>query len=208
MKYIDLSHTIVDHMPVFPGDPETSLVSVASIKTNGYTDHKLTSVMHVGTHIDAPFHMIEGGKWMSEISLDSFMGPGVFVNAKGKSIIDQDLLKGVTFPPRAIVLLYTGMDKKYGTREYETDYPSITQEFATIIASSKARMICMDMINPDTESDFPIHKILLGSDVLIGENLTGLSALVGVSQFDVIALPLKLHADAAFARIVAVIQEE
>lgn len=84
MTYIDVSHTFIDNMPVFPGDPATSLKQITSVETNGYTDHQLSTVMHVGTHMDAPLHMIEGGKYMDEFPPEKFVGPGVLVNVYKK----------------------------------------------------------------------------------------------------------------------------
>lgn len=43
------------------------------------------------------------------------------------------------------------------------------------------------------------------NDILIIENLTRLEQLVGVQNFEVIALPLKLATDSALARVVAVV---
>jgi kynurenine formamidase len=48
-----------------------------------------------------------------------------------------------------------------------------------------------------------VHKILLAKPVLIIENLTHLEKLAGVDSFEVFALPMKLEADAAPARVVA-----
>jgi kynurenine formamidase len=203
MKYIDLTHTFVDNMPVFPGDPETSLKQITSIPKEGYTDHKLTTVMHVGTHMDAPLHMIDGGKYMDEMPVHRFAGQGVVIDVRGKSEIDVDVLSGKNISKRSIVLLLTGMDKKYGAPSYNEGYPKITEAFAKEIVSLGVHIIGMDMLNPDTEESYPIHKILLSKDVLIIENLTNVDSLVDVSEFEVLAFPVKLHAEAAPVRVVA-----
>lgn len=203
MTYIDLSHTFVDTMPVFPGDPATSLKQITTIAANGYTDHQLTSVMHVGTHMDAPLHMIEGGKYMDEFPPEKFVGPGVLVRVYNKPVIDVDALNGLSISQGSIVLLYTGMAEKYGTDAYNTDYPRITQAFAEKLVSCGVAIVGMDMINPDKEETYPIHKTLLSNDVLIIENMTNMQSLVGVPSFDVLAFPVKLHAEAAQVRVIA-----
>ncbi len=203
MNYIDLSHTFIDNMPVFPGDPSTSLKQITTIEKNGYTDHQLSTVMHVGTHMDAPLHMIENGKYMDEYPPEKFVGPGVLVNVYKKSVIDVDALHGVTLQNGSIVLLYTGMSEVYGTQNYNTDYPKITEGFAQTLVDKGVSIVGMDMLNPDKEESFPIHKILLSKDVLIIENLTHLNALSGVKKFEVFAFPIKLHAEAASVRVIA-----
>jgi kynurenine formamidase len=203
MNYIDLSHTFTDNMPVFPGDPLTSLKQITTIAENGYTDHQLSSVMHVGTHMDAPLHMIEGGKYMDEYPPEKFIGPGVLVNVYKKSVIDVDALEGITVPKKSIVLLYTGMSEHYGTEYYNSEYPKITEDFAKKLVELGVSIIGMDMLNPDKEESFPIHKILLSKEVLIIENLTNLHLLSGATNFEVFAFPIKLHAEAASVRVVA-----
>ncbi len=203
MKYIDITHTFIDNMPVIPGDPPTTLKQITTIEKNGYVDHALTTVMHVGTHMDAPLHMIEGGKYMDEMPVEHFAGPGVFINAYKKSVIDVELLNGVTIPEKSIVIVYTGMAEVYGKPEYMTDYPRITEAFARAIVKNSAKIIGMDILNPDKEETYPVHKILLSKDVLIIENLTNLQSLVGVSSFDVFAFPVKIHAEASAVRVVA-----
>ncbi|MBN2752099.1 MAG: cyclase family protein, partial [Rhodospirillaceae bacterium] len=60
MRFIDLSHTFGPDMPAYPGDPIPKLQQIASIPEHGYTAFQLDSGMHVGTHMDAPQHMIPG----------------------------------------------------------------------------------------------------------------------------------------------------
>ncbi len=202
MTYIDVSHTFVDNMPVFPGDPATTLKQITTIAANGYTDHQLSTVMHVGTHMDAPLHMIEGGKYMDEFPPEKFTGPGVMVNVYKKPVIDVDALEGLSIQKGSIIMLYTGMSEVYGTEDYNTTYPKITEAFAKKLVELDVSIVGMDMLNPDTDESFPIHKILLSKEVLIIENLTNISALVNASGFDVFAFPVKLHAEAAPVRVV------
>lgn len=60
----------------------------------------------------------------------------------------------------------------------------------------------MDTPSPD-RVPYAVHRLLLASNILIMENLAHLDQLLGVAQFEVFALPLKLHADAAPVRVVA-----
>jgi len=60
----------------------------------------------------------------------------------------------------------------------------------------------MDTPSPDGPP-FPVHKALLSEHILIIENLTNLDKLLEVNRFRVLAVPLKLKADAAPARVIA-----
>jgi len=78
MKLIDLTHTFIEDMPVYPGDPASKLKQIANIEKDGFVDHEIKTAMHVGTHMDAPLHMIQDGKKLSELSLEKFFWSGCF----------------------------------------------------------------------------------------------------------------------------------
>ena len=59
-----------------------------------------------------------------------------------------------------------------------------------------------DSPSPDT-APFATHKKLLGHGILIIENLVNLERLLGVGEFEVVALPVKFAADGGLARVVA-----
>ena len=63
-------------------------------------------------------------------------------------------------------------------------------------------MVCMDSPSPDLYP-FEIHKLLLENNILLAENLTNFDSLLSVNNFEIIALPLKIHADSSPARIIA-----
>lgn len=201
MKIIDLTHAFTADMPAYPGDPKSELLQATSIAKDGYTDHKLTTLMHVGTHMDAPLHMIPNGKTMDEIEPDKFFGPGILIDARGQSSVNADLLTNVSIPADSFVLVYTGYEDKWKTDAYFVDHPPITESFAKRLVELKVHGVGMDMIGPD-EPPFPTHKILLGHEILIIENMTNLKQLLEKS-FDIIALPAKFATDAAPVRVIA-----
>jgi kynurenine formamidase len=203
MKLIDLTHTFTDNMPVFPGDPDATLKQSVFIEKEGNNDHTLTTAMHVGTHIDAPLHMISDGKRIDQLDLDQFLGTGILVDARGKKKIDIDLLENKVIPAHAIVLILTGRDKHFGTEDYFSKYPEITQDFAQTMIDHNVNIVGIDTASPEHNPPWDIHKMLLRNNILILENLTNLEKLLNVKEFEVIALPPKLHSDASPVRVIA-----
>lgn len=203
MKYIDLTHTFTSDMPAYPGDPKSTLEQVAHIEKDTFNDHKLTTVMHVGTHMDAPLHMIENGKKIDEINLERFFGKGLLIDVRGKKEIDSSVLEGIQIEKGSIVLLYTGFGNKYRTEGYFKDYPEIKEDFVNKMVELGVKSVGMDMLGPDYDKPWLAHKILLGKNITILENLTNLDQLLDVKDFEVIALPAKLQADAAPVRVIA-----
>lgn len=205
MKYIDLTHTFVAGMPVYPGDPIPELTQIADLHKEGYTDYQIKTGMHVGTHIDAPLHMIDGGKRLSDIAVEKFFGRGCLIDARSASIVKADLLTKSSAKRGDIILVMTGFSQKYRQPEYYEQYPEIGENFAGKAIELGVKIIGMDTPSPD-RPPFKVHKLLLGQEILIIENLTNLESLLGVKDFEIFALPAKLHTEAAPVRVIARIQ--
>lgn len=202
MTIIDLTQTFTPDMPVYPGDPKSSLNRVAEISKDGFTDHEIKSVMHIGTHMDAPLHMIQDGVKMSEINAERFIGRGVLIDAREVKEVGVGLLENHDVKAGTIILVMTGLSAHYRDSNYFDVFPNIIEEFAQRCVELGVKIVGMDTPGPD-RPPFPTHKILLGNGILIVENLTNLEKLIGVDNFEVIALPMKLEADAAPVRVVA-----
>lgn len=112
------------------------------------------------------------------------------------------LLKGNTIGKNGMVLVMTGHGQKFREPDYYTTYPEISEGFAKKLMDRGVSIIGMDTPSPD-RPPFAVHKILLGNNVLIIENLTNLEALLDIPHFEVIALPAKFHTDAAAVRVIA-----
>ncbi|OGD93194.1 hypothetical protein A2697_01435 [Candidatus Curtissbacteria bacterium RIFCSPHIGHO2_01_FULL_41_44] len=199
MKFIDLSVSLNENTPVYPGDPQVKVQKVGILEKDGYQDHLISFGNHNGTHIDAPSHMIAGGKNLDKISPDQFIGRGVCIKVDKKFDLEQ--VKKVDIQQGDIVLFHSGMTSVYHQPAYYNDYPAMSEEVANYLVDKKVKMVGVDMCSPDKEP-FPVHRILLKRNILIIENLTNLAQLAG-KNFNVYALPIKLQIDGAPARVIA-----
>lgn len=200
--FVDLSVSINEQTPVYPGDPAIIIERVATLAKDDYCGHHISIGTHAGTHIDAPMHMLEGGKSLDQMPLEQFIGNGRLVEATGNNF---DAVKKMNLKAGDIVLFHTGMSDKYHDPIYFEDYPAMSQEVAEYLVESKVKMVGVDTCSIDNTDGFPIHRILLGGDVLIIENLTNLDRLAG-KKFKLFALPLNLQIDASPARVIAELQ--
>jgi len=203
LQVIDLTHKFTASIPVHSCDEPASITKIRNLADNKYNDWKLSTGMHVGTHIDGPGHLTNSSMVMSDISIDKFVGEGCLIDARNKSI-DIELLKGIHLNENFIVLILTGFDKKFGTEEYFTKYPVLTPEFVQELARHKVKMVGLDFFSPD-HYPFEVHKLLFENNILIIENLTNLESLVGVKKSTVVALPLKIATDSSLARVIAMV---
>lgn len=202
MKLIDLTHTIHQNIPVYPGDEKVQLEQVKNIDRDGYTNFRLSAEVHSGTHVDGPLHLISDGMSMSELGPEQFTGKGVLIDIRGeKRIAMKESFRELSFSER-IVLFYSGFDQYFDQPEYFTAHPVISDELAVFLAEQKVKMIGIDWPSPD-HYPYPIHQILLKNNILILENLTSLGQLVHESDFEVFAFPLKIEADSSLVRVIA-----
>jgi len=199
---IDLSVELNEKTPIYPGDPETRISTAGILEKDGYQDHYVCVSTHVGTHMDAPSHMVVGGQNLDVFSLDRFSGRGVYIKT-GRSF-DLNEISKIPISVDDIVLFHTGMSDVYHEKSYYDDYPAIPEGVANYLVEKGVKIVGVDMCSVDNPP-FPVHKILLSKNILIIENLTNLSALAG-RPFKIYAFPIKLQIDGAPVRVVAEIE--
>ena len=205
MKVYDLTHTIANDMPVYPGTEQPRLTTACTIDEVGYRETLLHMFSHTGTHMDAPAHMLRQGAALDSYPADKFIGAAQVVDCRGESAITLPLLKNQDLQGVDFVLFCTGWDKKWGTSDYFRDFPCLTPEAAAYLAALPLKGVGEDSISldPCESTDFPNHLTLLGADLVNTENLTGLEALLG-RRFTFVTLPLKLeNADGCSCRAIA-----
>ena len=74
MKIYDISQEVFG-CQVYAGDPMPEKELLSSMeKGDPYNLTAFRMCAHNGTHIDAPFHFIQGGKTVDSIDIDTFIG--------------------------------------------------------------------------------------------------------------------------------------
>ena len=207
MKVVDLSRTIggEDHLEV-PG-LGFGAVDYRLIHTHeqhGRTNADLKFNIHEGTHIDPPYHFIRDGATIDQIPLETLIAPGFLFRlndvAPGEAIALEKVLASGTPPDDLrgyIVIIDSGWGKQAMSGDvYYSKAPYLSQGLADWLVAKHVRGVGLvnppDKVDPPPrQGDAPIHRTLLGNDVLIIENLTNLDAITS-SEFTVIALPLKI----------------
>ncbi len=204
-KIIDLSQRIYNNMPVHPYDEEAVVERNRDLAADKYTNTQVSLGMHVGTHIDAPAHLIENGKGIESYDLAHFMGKACVIDVFGEKII---LLKEAykdKIRSCDIVLLYTGYGDYFEKEEYYSENaPVLSKEFAEYIVKKQIKMVGMDLPSPD-RYPYEVHKILLDNDVLIIENLNNLQKLLDIKHFSFCAMPICIDAEASITRAIAIV---
>ena len=74
MKIIDLTHTIAENMPVYPGTEGPKLTTANTYETDGFKETLLKMYSHTGTHMDPPAHLYSHGKTLDRFPASHFEG--------------------------------------------------------------------------------------------------------------------------------------
>lgn len=181
----------------------------------GRETRKITFSTHTGTQVDAPLHFIENGISIEKIPLETLVGKVQILDfghkGPGSSISKNDL-KEIVLQER--IIFKFGWEKNWPRKSYYKDYPYFTKDAALHLVENKVKLIGFDTPSPDdpsyplsgnnlgTEADSPIHKILLGNNIILLEYLCNLSTLDDLDGWSIAALPLKIKgADGSPARI-------
>lgn len=202
-QYIDLSRTIFDNEPTFPGDNPTILSKTNFLENDGFNSYQLTSGLHTGTHLDGPAHMTSSPTLISDMDINSFFGKAIVLNVKNQPIIlwqdyYRELGCGCDF-----LILQTGMEHFYGSNKYYNEYPMVDIAFAENLVELNIKFLGIDSPSPDYHP-YAIHQKLLSNNISIIENLSNLDQLPN-TRFEIVALPLKIATDSAPVRVIAVL---
>ena len=213
LNIVDLSHVISPAMPVYPGTPSPVIKTAFCIRENGFLEKQITLCSHTGTHIDAPAHMLEGGKTLDQLPIDRYSGRAFVFDATSikKPCIDvQDLVPcHKVLEISDFILLRTGWGRFWGTPKYFLEYPVLTGKAAAWLGRFDLKGIGMDVISADRDDsvDYPVHKLLFGRGLIVIENLAGLDRLLH-QRFIFSCFPLKIeHAEGSPVRAVAMIDD-
>ena len=216
MSLLDLSHTIVADMPQWASDNQPLKLHRRSL--HGPDSHMSSSLeigCHVGTHIDAPLHFLDGQPGLDRLPVDHFVGPGRVVDCRPQVAamaepgpLGAEVLSGLNLDAVDFVLLLTGWDRFWGQDRYYQAWPYLSAELAAAVAAAGLKGIGLDTPSLDSLTGHVAHDLCAAAGLVNIENLTGLDQLVD-RNFQFQCLPLKLHdTEASPVRAVAVMEAQ
>lgn len=198
-KMIDISQPISSKTAVYPGDTPFHYDLEESIEKNG--SHNLTAFTmspHVGTHTDAPAHVVGSMKdtkgLAGTLSLEPFLGPCKVIDlAPYSTAISIDQLLGRinkedVFSKR--LLFKTRHDNRYDV--FENEYAFFSFELIEMLHRMGVLLVGLDTPSVDDihAKELRVHHELISKKISWLENLDLTKAAEG--SYYLIALPLKL----------------
>ncbi len=200
MKIYDISQEVFD-CTVFPGDPQPERIRMQRIADGDICN--LTGInmcAHNGTHVDAPYHFIDGAKTIEQVDIDRFIGLA-YVTAFTGQITAKDAERIMEMAKEA--------DKEHSASQ---DKPSdrilvkgkavVTEEAAKVFAKERIKLFGNESqtVGPE-DAPMAVHLTMLSKEIVLLEGIRLADVPEGVYMLN--AAPINLGgADGAPCRAV------
>lgn len=209
MIIVDLTQHMANDMPLYPGMPRPSFVDTARVEADGYGMSEYHLMNHIGTHIDAPSHLVVGAN-LDDMPLQRLVTEAVVLDfsrhAPGPLTLAEIGPHLERIQAGDIVLIYSGGSRHWGTDAYWTGwcYPDAQAAHALIQRDISAIGFDGPSADPVETTTFDFHRVWLSAGRLILENLTNLDQLP--ARVLLVVAPMKVKgANGAPARIFALV---
>ncbi len=209
MKIYDISLTVTPSLPVWPGDPSVRLERVSKMEEGEHNNvSQIACGVHVGTHVDAPYHFIADGNTIERLPLEVLIGPAQVIElpADCDLIGAEDLKQAGIEDGMQRVLLKTANNRYWQQPglPFQQDFVSVAPDGAQYLVERGVKLIGIDYFSIAPFGDsVPTHRTLLGAQVVVleGANLSEVPA----GKYQLYCLPVKLGgSDGAPARAVLI----
>ena len=149
LQMVELSHVWGHGVPSYPGQDDVKIFRTVKHAQHGVMAHHIKTVMHTGTHMNAPLHLIQRGEDLACISVDRLFGNGVVLNIPKKSyeVINAKDLETATpgVQNGDIVVIVTGWHHKYSdAMEYFGESPGLTKDAAEWLVKKNCKLVAVD----------------------------------------------------------------
>jgi arylformamidase len=198
---IDITRALVSGHPVWPGDDPFEIKPTGRIAEGDLVNTTtITLPVHLGTHVDAPYHYAQEGAPLGAVPLERWCGEAVVIDAcAAAEAVTPAVLDGLELPAR--VLFYTGQPAHW--QAFPEDFTPLTTELIAALAQRGVKVVGTDSPSVDAlgSNSLPVHQACFDYDLLIIEGLN--LAEVKPGRYRLFCLPLHLpEADGAPARAV------
>jgi arylformamidase len=189
-RIIDISTPLDADTPSYAGDPVFSRTVLSSIAPDGsgYNLSTLAMSAHSGTHIDAPAHFLAKGKTIDQVPARRWISPAVVIDLPGPGSIDAAQLERRGILRGDAVLLRA--NARRAADAGPDDFSALTPDAAALLVEKKINLVGIDALSIESYHDpeFPVHKKLLRSNILIIEGLR--LSHVRPGRYTLVATPL------------------
>ena len=172
MKIYDISQEVFS-CTVFPGDPAPQREVLSSMSEGAlYNLTALHMCAHNGTHVDAPYHFINDGKTIEQVSLEQFVGACYVAEHEGVVTAEdaKEILHKAKLTSAKSNLAYGNADAS--KRILIKGKAEVSAEAARVFADANILLIGNESqtVGPEN-APMEVHLILLGAGVVLLEGI-------------------------------------
>jgi arylformamidase len=208
MQIYDITLTIENGMPVWPGDPEVKVERIREIGNDSYMNlSQICMSVHTGTHVDAPLHFLPKGVGVDQISLKLLTGRVYVLEMLKANLITAEALEKADIPPRTRRLIIKTRNSQLWSSKnqvFEKDFVGISPDGAQFLVDHGVKLVGIDYLSiaPYKQGQIP-HEIFLKAGVVLVEGLN--LSKVSQGRYSLYCLPIKIfNSDGAPARAILI----
>lgn len=190
-KWIDISQPLHNGIAEWPGDtPFTYEVRFLKQDTGSVNIGKMITSMHMGTHIDAPFHYDDQGMKVHELPIEVYIGKAKVIDVSGLESVGRSDLEVHEFGGAERILLKTL--SRPSPDVFPEAYTVLRTDIGPLLKERGVKLIGVDTpsVDPEPSKTLDAHHALHDNGVLILENIV-LDA-IDPGYYELIALPLPI----------------
>ncbi|MCG0277146.1 MAG: cyclase family protein [Thermanaeromonas sp.] len=188
-------------MPVYKGEPvRQPWLELFRDYPSGVRETRLVLPSHTGTHLDAPAHIIPGGKTVEEIDLTLLLGKCRVADLTFvEEAVGADDLQNLNIKAGEFLLFKT---RNSYQDAFDPCFVYLSESGARYLVERKIRGVGWDALGIErAQPGHPSHRLLLEQGIVILEGLRLKEVKPG--EYGLVALPLPVQgAEAAPARVI------
>ena len=190
-SWIDISQPLNSEIAHWPGDTPFSYETVFTKEQTGSVNiGRITTSLHTGTHVDAPFHFSDEGERIFDLDIEVFIGPARVVDVSSYERIDVNVLRKLNLEKTERVPFKTLVPNN--PEVFPQKIPISAPDMADYLGSIGVRLLGVDIpsVDPTDSKDMEVHHALYRNRIHILENI--MLDHVEDGNYELIALPLPI----------------
>jgi len=149
LELYELSHPWGHGAPAYPGFQDVRMERSVTHARHGVMTQRIRTVMHTGTHVNAPIHLVQQAAGIGTLPLGLFFGNGVVLNVPKEQweLVTTADLESATPAVEAgdIVLIVTGWHRRYSdSQDYFAHGPGLAPDAAMWLRDAGAKLVGVD----------------------------------------------------------------
>ena len=161
------------------------------VKGDQNNSSALNMSVHSGTHIDAPFHFVDGGATIDELPLQLFIGPALVYAVDAERYITKEHVDNITLQGETRVLFKTLNSRLLHQPEYDPNFVAFSVEAAEALVEKGVRLVGLDYLSvAHADEQVPVHRAFLDHGVVLLEGID-LSA-VEPGRYELMCFPMRI----------------